>query len=179
VPGAVRVLEHGGCRVRPVADRDGPPADQGGDGGQLGDRVAQHLLDQRLRHLLTGLGVQLAARRRQPEGLREPGDLGAEEPGAEDDVLRVVHRQRRRGAQRVRQPPAAQVLHRPDAGRLGPGTQRVQRAARLDDEDVDAAAAQLERGGQAAGPAADDQHRHGVGHGGHRVSCPELRAQWL
>ena len=43
--------------------------------------------------------------------------------------------------------------------------------ARLDDEHLDAAAAELDRGGQPAGAAAGDQHRDAVGHVGHRISC--------
>jgi hypothetical protein len=99
---ALRVLEHGPGLVPAVHDRGGAPADEHGHAGQFGGRVAEHLLDQGLRRLLARLGRDVAGRRPQAEGVREAGDLVAEQAGAEDDVLGVLHRQRRGGAQ----PPA-------------------------------------------------------------------------
>jgi hypothetical protein len=115
---AVGGEQRGPGRRRAVGDRRDPPALEQGDRRQLRGRVAQHLLDDVLRHLLAGLGVLLAPAGGQPERLAEAGDLVAEQAGAEHDVLGVLDRQRARGAQPAGQPPPAQVLHRAHARRL-------------------------------------------------------------
>lgn len=144
-----------------LLDGGDPVAGQAGDRGQCGHRRAQEPFDDRLRDLLARLRPALVASVVQAEHIAEPGQFGAEEAGAEDDVLGPGHRQRGGRAQAVGQAPAAEVLHGADAGGLGPRPVVVDGGARFDEHGPDAAAAEFDRRGETGRPAARDQDPRG------------------
>ena len=119
---------------------------------------AQDLFDQGLGHLLAAFGELLPPLRCERERAGESRDLVAEQARAEDDVLRVCHRKGRDRAQRPGEAEPPQVFHGANAGRLGPRPQRIRLQPRLDEQDREAAAAELDGGDEATGAAADNQH---------------------
>ena len=143
------------------------PADQESNRWQIRRMLAQHALDDRLRHLLTAFGEFLTPRSGKLEGASETRNLVSERSRAEDDVLRERHRNRRGGAQALRETKPTQVLHRPDARGLRSGPERIRLEAGFDDEDPDASVAELDGGREAARSAADNQHVNIVRRGAH------------
>jgi hypothetical protein len=164
----------------PIADAGLVPDAHGHVGlvlGQPGHRVpqpqvdvrraarvgAQHLFDDRLRHLLAGLGEPVIALGRQPERAVEVGDAPPGQRLAEHHPLRPRHRQRRGRPQLVGQPPPAQVLHRPHTGGLGPRPAVGDLGPRLDHHAIDAPVGEFGGGGETGGPAPGDQYGGPVG----------------
>jgi DNA-binding IclR family transcriptional regulator len=119
---------------------------------------AQDFLDHGLGYLLAGLGEAVIPARDQAEGAVEVGDAAAGQGRAEGDSLRPGDRQRRGGPEPAGQAPAAQVLHRPDAGGLGPRAAVRHLRPGLDDHAADAVPGELGRGGEAGRAAARDHH---------------------
>ena len=157
-----------GAVAIPHGDRDGVvPLGQAGDGvpeaqvdpGLAADVRAQQVLHDGLGDLLAGLGEPLVPLRGQPERAVEVRDAAPGQRFAERDPLRPGDRQRRGRAQRVREAPAAQVLHGPHAGGLGPGPAVRDVDPRFDDHAGHAAAGQFRGGGQPRRAAARHQDR--------------------
>ena len=129
----------------------------------MADMRAQHLFHHGLGYLLAAFGEPVVALAGQPERVGEIGDARPGQRLAEGDALRPGHRQRRGGAQHLRHTPAAQVLHGPHAGGLGPRPAVGDRDPGLDDHAADAVQAQFGGGRQASWAAAGDQHGGALG----------------
>ena len=123
---------------------------------QFGERVAQHALDLVLRDPLRAFGEALVARAIAEEGVTEMCQLVTVEPRLEDDIRRVIRRKRRRGAQGLRDAPAAHVLDRAHMGRLG-ARRPASAILLLDQRDTNAAMAEFQRGREASRPGPDDE----------------------
>ena len=91
------------------------------DAGPRAQVRTQDVLDHRLRHLLARLGEPVITLLGQAERAIELGDPLPGQRLAEHDALRPRDRQRRCRPEPADNAPAAQMLHRPDAGRLGAG----------------------------------------------------------
>jgi hypothetical protein len=127
--------------------------------GLRADVRAQHVFHDRLRDLLARFGEPVIPAGDQPEGTVEIGDAGPAQRFAERDPLRPGDRQRRGGAQRARDPPAAQVLHGPHAGGLGPRPAVRHLGPGLDHHAGHAAAGQFRGSGQPGRAAPGHQDR--------------------
>ena len=86
---------------------------------QIGDRLAQHLLDQGLGDLLPRFRVQIGALGRKTETVGEARHLVPEQRGTKDDILRPAHLERCHLADALSQSPAAKMFHRSHIGRFG------------------------------------------------------------
>ena len=121
-----------------------------------GDRLPQHLFDERLRDLLADLGGVREAVGVELEGVAKAAQLVPVDAGAEDDVLGVVDRQRCRCADLVGHAERAQHRHGPGVGRLGPRAVGVDVEPRLDDDGRDAAPREVEGGHETGRSASGD-----------------------
>ena len=138
---------------------------------------AQHLLDDRLRHLLARLGEPVITLGREPERAVEGGDALPGQGLAEHHPLRPRHRQRRGCPQLIGQTPPAQVLHGPHARGLGPRTAVRDLRSGLDHHAVHAPVGELRGGGEPGRPAPGDQY--GGPFDGPPRSAPHCQQPWL
>ena len=133
------------------------------DQGVVRSDGPEHLLEDRLRHLLAALRLWAVPAGDQLEGVAEPAQFmggRAGESGAEDDVLRVVHRQRCSVPEQVREAQPAQVRHGAGVGGLGAWPGVVHAGSGFDDGAGDAAGGQVQGQEQPAGAATGDQDLH-------------------
>jgi hypothetical protein len=163
VGGAGRVADGPRNPVRPLGERGHRVAEPQAGGGLVADMRAQHLFHHGLGYLLAAFGEPVVALAGQPERVGEIGDARPGQRLAEGDALRPGHWQRRGGAQHMGHAPAAQVLHGPHAGGLGPRPAVGDRDPGLDDHAADAVQAQFGGGRQASWAAAGDQHGGALG----------------
>ena len=137
------------------------------DRGQRQHVIAQHRLHFVLRDPLRGLGEVVVFHSGAIERVLDPRQGMPAEPGREDDIGGIGGRQRRGPADALGDAPAPHVLHRAHVGGLG-ARLMADALVLLDDDGADAAPSQLDRGGEAHRPGADDQHLGGIGRGYHR-----------
>jgi hypothetical protein len=87
--------------------------------GKFAYPVAHDGLDQRLWSLLAAFGYQVIIDKIQPEAMVEASHFTAQKCCAEDDFIRPALGYRRTPPNGVRDPPSAEVFHRPCRCRLG------------------------------------------------------------
>ena len=123
----------------------------------VGEVGAQHLLDQRLRHLLCALRRQFGCGA-EPEAVVDMRDLLPRHGLHERHPLRPVRTQRRDLAKAIRDAPAAEVLHRAHRCRLRARPRVLHGDSRFDDDHRHGVEGQLFGERQPDRTAADDHH---------------------